>query len=88
MAETADYVKEERFFLADGLKNLGFTVFDSMANFILFYTTWPLYKPLLERGILIRDCSNFKGLSEGFYRVAVKSRKESEILLKELGRLR
>lgn len=88
VAETADYVKEERFFLADGLKNLGFTVFDSMANFILFYTTWPLYNPLLERGILIRDCSNFKGLSEGFYRVAVKSRKESEILLKELGRLR
>gem|GEM_PF-17626 len=36
-----------------------------------------LYELLLERGILIRDCSNFRGLSQGFYRIAVKSAGEN-----------
>jgi histidinol-phosphate/aromatic aminotransferase/cobyric acid decarboxylase-like protein len=35
----------------------------------------------LEKGILIRDCSNFRGLSKGFYRIAVRNRKENETLI-------
>lgn len=57
----------------------------SDANFILFYSEKPLYEKLLQKGILIRDCKNFQGLSEGYYRVAVKSRRENEILEKAIG---
>jgi threonine-phosphate decarboxylase len=39
---------------------------------------------LKEKGILVRDCSNFKGLDSTYIRVAVKSRKYNRILLAEL----
>lgn len=64
---------------------MGLEVFDGEGNFILVYTEKPLYELLLERGILIRDCQNFKGLTKGYYRIAVKSREENKILLREIG---
>lgn len=84
---TAEYVKGQREFLEKGLRQAGFRVFPSKANFILFYSEMPLYEKLLDRGILIRDCSSFRGLRPGFYRVAVKTREENEILLNEIERL-
>lgn len=84
---TVDYVKKERAFLAEGLEKLEMRVYPGEANFILFYSEKTLYESLLERGILIRDCENFKGLSKGYYRVAVKSRIENEALLKTIGEL-
>ena len=80
-----DYVKKERKFLIDGLKKFGFRVYDSDTNFILIYSERPLYEMLLQRGILVRDCANFKGLSKGFYRIAVKQRKDNEKLLEAIG---
>lgn len=84
LSETEDHIRRERQFLEEGLKKKGFPVFPSMANFILFYSEEPLYEKLLKKGILIRDCKNFRGLGQGFYRVAVKNRKDHEILLENL----
>ncbi len=39
---------------------------------------------LALKGILIRDCSNFRGLGSSFFRVAVRSRKENLKLLSAL----
>ena len=36
---------------------------------------------LLEKGIKIRNCANFPGLGEGFYRVPVKLPEENRRLL-------
>lgn len=80
-----DFIKKERKFLEEGLQQAGIRVFPSQTNFILIYSEAPLYELLLKRGILIRDCKNFKGLGEGFYRIAVKGRKENQTLLKEIG---
>ncbi len=85
--QTAAYVKAQRDMLQSGLKKEGFTVFTSSANFILVYTEIPLYQLLLGRGILIRDCENFRGLKKGFYRIAVKTREENETLLKRIGEI-
>lgn len=82
---TVEYVQKEREFLLDRLKTLGIQVFSGTGNFILIYTEEPLSELLLERGILIRDCQNFKGLSKGYYRIAVKNREENKILLREIG---
>ena len=87
ITETIDYVKGERQFLTDNLRQMGLRVFPSDANFILIHSNIPLYESLLGHGILIRDCENFRGLSKGYYRIAVKSRKENETLLKVLGEL-
>ena len=83
--KTVIYVKKEREFLVEGFKRLGLHVYDSDANFILIYSERPLYDMLLKRGILIRDCSNYEGLTKGYYRIAVKQRKENEQLLKAIG---
>lgn len=86
--KTVTYVEKERHFLEDGMKQTGVRVFPGKANFLLIYCEHPLYDRLLEKGILIRDCKNFKGLSKGFYRVAVKNRKENEVLLKTIGEIK
>lgn len=83
--KTAAYIEKERQFLESGLKQAGYKIFPGKANFLLIYCEYLLYDKLLEKGILIRDCENFRGLSKGFYRIAVKSRKENEIFLQSLG---
>lgn len=83
--ETVSYVSRQRRLLSDGLKKLGFKVYKSDADFILFYSKLPLYDILLNKGILIRDCSNYVGLSEGYFRVAVKTYDENVRLLKVIG---
>ncbi|MCM1175621.1 MAG: aminotransferase class I/II-fold pyridoxal phosphate-dependent enzyme [Blautia sp.] len=84
LLETEAYVKKERRFLEDGLRRKGFPVFPSEADFILFYSEEPLYEKLLEKGILIRDCADFRGLGPGFYRAAVRRREDNEKLLASL----
>ena len=86
--KTVIYIRKERKFLEDGLKRAGYKVFSGKGNFLLIYCEQPLYDRLLEKGILIRDCENFKGLSKGFYRIAVRNRKENEILLKVIGEIK
>ena len=83
--ETVSYVSGQRRLLSDGLKKLGFKVYKSDADFILFYSKLPLYDILLNKGILIRDCSNYVGLSQGYFRVAVKTYDENVRLLKVIG---
>lgn len=83
--ETASYVSRQRRLMSDGLKKLGFKVYKSDADFILFYSKLPLYDILLHKGILIRDCSNYVGLSQGYFRVAVKTYDENVRLLKVIG---
>ena len=83
--QTEQYIAKERQFLEKSLREKGFVIFPSKANFIMLYSQEPLYERLLGKGILIRDCSNFRGLRQGFYRIGVRSREENEILLSAMG---
>lgn len=85
MEETVHYIESERNYMEEKLCESGLTVFHGEANFLLVYSEKPLYELLLSQGILIRDCSNFKGLSKGYYRIAVKRREENERLWKAIG---
>lgn len=85
--KTRTYVTGERQFLSERLRGLGLEVFPGEANFLLVYSKEPLYEPLLRQGILIRDCGNFRGLPEGFFRVAVRTRAENEALLEALSEI-
>ena len=84
LQNTVEYVKTERAYLRKGLEKLGIRVVPGEADFLLLYTTQPIYDRLLAKGILIRNCENFRGLGAGYYRIAVKKHEENEVLLQEL----
>lgn len=80
-------VKEERQWLKKELVTLGLTVYDSQANYIFFEGPAGLPEKCRAQGILIRDCSNYRGLTEGYYRVAVRTREENAELIHTLEKI-
>lgn len=88
-AQTAQHIADERAYLMQALTARGLWVYPGEANFLLFHTSdTDLQDKLARRSILVRDCSNYRGLTRGYYRTAVKTRKESEMLLAALDEIR
>ena len=87
-ANTREYVSSEKAFLYDSLSRInGIRPFQPSVNFILVkidnaeITSSQIQDFLIKDKIIIRDCSNFVGLSEKYFRVAVKTREENQKLL-------
>jgi threonine-phosphate decarboxylase len=77
-------IVKERAFLYERLDRIkGLKPYPSVANFLLVrikerrLTSSCLKERLLKKGILIRDCANFRGLDKQFIRVAVRTHKEN-----------
>ena len=94
MAQVRHLIGKERKKLEEGLLELGCQVFLGKANYILFLIwesereaekTEPLlYQAMLAKGILIRDCRNYKGLSGGYYRICVGKEQDNQRVLQSL----
>jgi threonine-phosphate decarboxylase len=85
---TQALIKQEREFLFHRLAAApGLTPFPSVVNYLLVKLTRPgmtaaaLRERMLAHRIVIRDASNFRGLDERFFRIAVRGREENERLL-------
>lgn len=75
-------IQQERPRLAAGLVDLGCRVIPGEANYLLFFCEKPDFVSLLrEKGVLVRDCSNYVGLCSGWYRAAVRGRQENDAFL-------
>jgi threonine-phosphate decarboxylase len=92
--KSLQFVQENRDVLAADLRSLRLTVFKSCTNFLLVrlaeaapLTATQLAEKLLARGILIRSCEDFQGLSDRYFRVAVKKKNENKKLCAELKKL-
>ena len=79
--KTVAFITKEREYLTEKLCGCGLEVTGSSANFLLFRSRDDLGKLLLEKGIMIRECTDFCGLGNGYFRTAVRTRKENEILV-------
>lgn len=87
MRSSIKYVENEKKYLYDNLKEIGnIKVFNPSVNFIMFKVLKDidLKEEMLKNNILIRSCSNYEGLDNRFYRVAVRSRKENAKILNTL----
>ena len=82
-----EWLQAERTWLEENLTRIGVDWFPSKVNYLLLKSSYPLFSLLLEEKILIRDCSNYEGLQRGYYRIAVKQRKDNEKLLAALTRI-
>ena len=85
---TRTFIKKEKDFLFKKLSEIGqITPFYPSVNFILCrinnkkINSKGLFTKLARQGIFIRDCSNFRGLNNSYFRVAVKTRRENKRLL-------
>ncbi|MGM0436899.1 MAG: threonine-phosphate decarboxylase CobD [Bacillota bacterium] len=82
--------KEQRKFLYKKLNDISdLRVYKPSVNFILLkieknLTAEKLRDKMASQGIVIRDCSNFRGLNNSYFRIAVKSREENLRLLRVL----
>ena len=86
---TVKYISTERSFLKNELNKIGFTVYNSKANYIFFKNNFnsDLEKSLKKEGILIRNCKNYHNLDKNFYRIAVKSHNDNIFLVEALKRI-
>ena len=82
--KTREYVTGEREYMTAELAKLGFEVYDSSANYIFFRGPEDLYDVCRSEGLIVRDCSNYRGLGKGYYRIAIKLREENDELLATL----
>ena len=77
---SCEYVKEQREYIIRELKRMNFAVYPSQANFILIYSP----REIKLKNIVIRDCSNFKGLEAGYYRIAVLTEEKNKLLIEAI----
>ena len=86
--KTFRVIKQEKDFLEKEFKRLEISCIPSEANYYLLRITHAkeIISALRNKGILVRDCSNFKGLDNSYMRIAVRSRRENEVLIKELSK--
>ena len=84
------FIKNESNFLFEQISAIqGLKPYSPSTNFIFVkitanITSKELYSECVHKGVIIRDCSNFRGLSDKFIRVAVRTRNENLKLLKAL----
>ncbi|MBM6829810.1 aminotransferase class I/II-fold pyridoxal phosphate-dependent enzyme [Anaerotignum lactatifermentans] len=77
-------IAAERPWLAKRLAALGLRVLPGKANYLMFQSPCALGEPMEKRGILLRNCGNYPGLDQSWYRTAVRTHAENEVLVKAL----
>jgi len=82
------YIVEQKHHLYTNLKKIeGLAVYEPTVNFILLdlketgFSAAAFRRAMLEKNILIRDCSNYPGLDEYHVRIAVKTKEDNDFLL-------
>lgn len=90
--KSREFVLKEKERLFNDLKQInGLKVYPPSCNFIFCKLEYgrldganELQQRLLKRGIVIRNCDNFRGLNNRFFRVAVRKKAENIKLIKAL----
>lgn len=86
---TLEFLPGERERLRTQLTLRGMDVIPGEANYLLFSTKIENFdQKLAQRGILIRDCRNYPGLTEGDYRTAVLLLRDNDRLLAAVDEIR
>ena len=89
--ESRALIRKEKTYLEQELAGMGFSVYPSQSNFLLFSADAErrgeaspafLYQQMKKRGILIRDCRSFAGLGAGFYRICVGKGPDNQFLMR------
>ena len=82
-------ISREKKRLCQALRGKGFRVFPPEANYIFFFCEKgeQFRTAMAEKGILIRSCGNYPGLSENFLRIAVRTPEENDYFIQMMEEL-
>lgn len=78
------YLTQQRTELMKHLRMLGYHVVAGEANFLLCQARQNICEAMEQRGILLRSCQNFHGLDDTWFRTAVRTAEENQILISSL----
>ncbi len=88
--KTVETVKKGRIMLTKGLESLC-KVYPSEANFILIdvspRTAKEVSESLLKKGIIVRDCTSFRGAGESLIRITVGTQEQNEKVIDALSKI-
>lgn len=78
--KTLELLENEKKYIYNAVSDLGMMIYKTESNFFLIKTEEPVFEKLKKKGIYVRDCSNFSGLSDKYIRICI-SNHENNILL-------
>ncbi len=86
--QTMQWLHQEKAFVEKGLQDLAIRYFPSSVNYYLIETPGAeaLWKDLYQKGLLLRKCTDFRGLGQGFLRISLLLRQDNQRLFEEMGR--
>ena len=85
---TKELIHQERTYLKKAFEDLGFKVYASHADYLFFRSPIKaLHEKLAKKGILIRHCENYHGLTEDHYRIGIKTHEMNVFLIRALQEL-
>ena len=87
MSQVILKIQKEKSILLKNLKSVGIEVFDSKANFLLCRYKKNLSNALLNQGVIVRDCSDYRGMDDTYFRVAVRTNSDNMILFENIKEL-
>lgn len=92
LVESRNFIEQERDYLVERLSGIyGFKPIPSTVNYVLvdiselLMDSVELTERLASHGILVRDCSSFYLLDKDFIRIAVRTRDETDSLIRAIG---
>ncbi len=80
LEESRRLIRRERQYLMQQFDRIGITYYESESNFLFFEGPEDLLQQCTKKGILIRDCSSFRSLTPGYYRISIHKRRDNEEL--------
>ena len=91
LSHTREIICRERESMRERLGDIGIFSYPGRANYLLLRTGIPLYEPLLHGyGILVRDCSRYRGLNDPdahYTRVAVREHSQNLQLIDAIDKI-
>ncbi|MCQ2417384.1 MAG: aminotransferase class I/II-fold pyridoxal phosphate-dependent enzyme [Oscillospiraceae bacterium] len=79
--KTVQYVRAERRYLSDALRDAGLTVYDGTANFLLIQAPSDFGDVMEQKCILVRRCMDFHYLTPEHFRIAVRTHEENRAFI-------
>lgn len=86
--KTLGIIEAEKEYLLKEIEPLAHKIYGFSANYIFFKEEKDFAQKMLLCGIIIRNCSNYQGLEEGYFRIAIKSHQDNKKLIEAWKKLR